>query len=128
MVDSFYRVGSLVFGGGHVVLPLLQAEVVPSGWVNNESFLAGYGAAQRCRPFVHVRRVSWCLDEHRPVGWIGGIVCLLAIFAPSFLLVVGSMPFGSVLRRNTGIQAALARDQCRCSRLAAGRAVSACMD
>ena len=46
MVDSFYRVGSLVFGGGHVVLPLLQAEVVPSGWVNNESFLAGYGAAQ----------------------------------------------------------------------------------
>ncbi len=67
MVDSFYRVGSLVFGGGHVVLPLLQAEVVPSGWVNNESFLAGYSSSG-ARPFVHVRRVSWCLDEHRPVG------------------------------------------------------------
>ncbi len=68
MVDSFYRVGSLVFGGGHVVLPLLQAEVVPSGWVNNESFLAGTGSSGGARPFVHVRRVSWCLDEHRPVG------------------------------------------------------------
>jgi len=97
MVDSFYRVGSLVFGGGHVVLPLLQAEVVPSGWVNNESFLAGYGAAQAVPgPLFTFAAFLGASMNTAPSGWIGGIVCLLAIFAPSFL------------RRNTGIQAALA--------------------
>ncbi|EMV9186587.1 chromate efflux transporter, partial [Escherichia coli] len=109
MVDSFYRVGSLVFGGGHVVLPLLQAEVVPSGWVNNESFLAGYGAAQAVPgPLFTFAAFLGASMNTAPSGWIGGIVCLLAIFAPSFLLVVGSMPFWERLRRNTGIQAALA--------------------
>lgn len=128
MVDSFYRVGSLVFGGGHVVLPLLQAEVVPSGWVNNESFLAGYRAAQAVPgPLFTFAAFLGASMNTAPSGWIGGIVCLLAIFAPSFLLVVGSMPFGSVC---AAIQASscAGRDQCRCSRLAAGRAVSACMD
>ena len=113
MVDSFYRVGLLVFGGGHVVLPLLQAEVVPSG-----------GA----RPFVHVRRVSWCLDEHRPVG-LDRRHCVSAGYLRALVLAG---------RRINAILGAFApqyrhpscagRDQCRCSRLAAGRAVSACMD
>lgn len=105
MVDSFYRVGSLVFGGGHVVLPLLQAEVVPSGWVNNESFLAGYRAAQAVPgPLFTFAAFLGASMNTAPSGWIGGIVCLLAIFAPSFLLVVGSMPFWERLRRNTGIK------------------------
>ena len=104
MVDSFYRVGSLVFGGGHVVLPLLQAEVVPSGWVNNESF-RGYGAALAVPgPLFTFAAFLGASMNTAPSGWIGGIVCLLAIFAPSFLLVVGSMPFWERLRRNTGIQ------------------------
>lgn len=108
MVDSFYRVGSLVFGGGHVVLPLLQAEVVPSGWVSNESFLAGYGAAQAIPgPLFTFAAFLGASMRTAPSGWIGGFVCLLAIFAPSFLLVVGAMPFWERLRHNTGAQAAL---------------------
>ncbi|WP_410007399.1 chromate transporter [Escherichia coli] len=110
MVDSVYRVGSLVFGGGHVVLPLLQAEVVPSGWVNNESFLAGYGAAQAVPgPFVHVRRVSWCLDEHRPVG-LDRRHCVSAGYLRALVSCWSSdqCPFWERLRRNTGIQAAMA--------------------
>ncbi|MGR6616748.1 chromate efflux transporter [Pseudomonas rhodesiae] len=109
VVDAFYRVGSLVFGGGHVVLPLLQAEVVSSGWVSNESFLAGYGAAQAVPgPLFTFAAFLGASMSTAPSGWVGGIVCLLAIFAPSFLLVVGAMPFWERLRRNTGMQAALA--------------------
>ncbi|MBV6271866.1 chromate efflux transporter [Alcaligenaceae bacterium CGII-47] len=108
VVDAFYRVGSLVFGGGHVVLPLLQAEVVPPGWVGNESFLAGYGAAQAVPgPLFTFAAFLGASMTTTPSGWIGGIVCLLAIFAPSFLLVVGAMPFWERLRRNGSTQAAL---------------------
>ncbi|MCB1873478.1 MAG: chromate efflux transporter [Gammaproteobacteria bacterium] len=108
MVDSFYRSGSLVFGGGHVVLPLLQAEVVPSNWVSNEAFLAGYGAAQAVPgPLFTFASFLGASMSSEPSGWVGGIICLLAIFLPSFLLVVGALPFWEQLRCHLRTQAAL---------------------
>lgn len=108
MVDAFYRSGSLVFGGGHVVLPLLQAEVVPSGWVSNETFLAGYGATQAVPgPLLTFSAFLGASMSVEPSGWVGGFVCLLAIFLPSFLLIVGTLPFWEQLRRSVHIQAAL---------------------
>ncbi len=108
MVNAFYRSGSLVFGGGHVVLPLLQAEVVPSGWVSNDAFLAGYGAAQAVPgPLFTFAAFLGAAMNQAPSGWLGGLICLLAIFAPSFLLVVGALPFWERLRRNSRTQAAL---------------------
>lgn len=107
-IDAFYRAGSLVFGGGHVVLPLLQSEVVTSGWVDNDVFLAGYGAAQAVPgPLFTFAAFLGASMNQEPNGWVGGLVCLLAIFAPSFLLVVGALPFWEHLRRNTRTQAAL---------------------
>lgn len=109
LVSAFYRAGSLVFGGGHVVLPLLQAEVVPHGWVTNDAFLAGYGAAQAVPgPLFTFAAFLGAAMTPSPNGWIGGLVCLLAIFLPSFLLVAGALPFWEQLRRNVRTQAALA--------------------
>lgn len=109
MVDSFFSAGSLVFGGGHVVLPLLQVEVVPSGWVSNDAFLAGYGAAQAVPgPLFTFASFLGASMSTTPSGWIGGMICLLAIFAPSFLLVVGALPFWERLRQSMRTQAALA--------------------
>ena len=104
LFDTFYRVGSLVFGGGHVVLPLLQAEVVPSGWVDNDSFLAGYGAAQAVPGplFTFAAYLGAVIG-----GWKTALLCLIAIFLPSFLLVAGILPFWEGLRRRTATQAAL---------------------
>jgi chromate transporter len=108
MVDAFYRAGSLVFGGGHVVLPLLKAEVVPTGWVDNDAFLAGYGAAQAVPgPLFTFAAFLGASMNQAPTGWLGGLICLLAIFAPSFLLMVGALPFWEHLRRNLRTQAAL---------------------
>lgn len=108
MVDAFYRSGSLVFGGGHVVLPLLQAEVVPYGWVSNETFLAGYGAAQAVPgPLFTFAAFLGASMNPAPSGWAGGMICLLAIFAPSFLLILGALPFWEQLRRSVRTQAAL---------------------
>jgi chromate transporter len=108
MVDTFFRTGSLVFGGGHVVLPLLQAEVVPAGWVNNDTFLAGYGAAQAVPgPLFTFAAFLGASMSDAPGGWLGGMICLLAIFVPSFLLVMGALPFWESLRRNVRTQAAL---------------------
>jgi chromate transporter len=108
MVDAFYRAGSLVFGGGHVVLPLLQAEVVPAGWVSNEAFLAGYGAAQAVPgPLFTFAAFLGASMNLAPSGWSGGMICLLAIFAPSFLLILGALPFWERLRRSVHAQAAL---------------------
>lgn len=108
MVDAFYRAGSLVFGGGHVVLPLLQAEVVPSGWVNSDAFLAGYGAAQAAPgPLFTFAAFLGASMNQDPTGWLGGLICLLAIFLPSFLLVLGALPFWEVLRRDLRTQSAL---------------------
>ena len=108
MVDAFYRAGSLVFGGGHVVLPLLQAEVVPTGWVDGDAFLAGYGAAQAVPgPLFTFAAFLGASMNQAPSGWLGGLVGLLAIFLPSFLLVLGALPFWEQLRRNRRTQAAL---------------------
>lgn len=108
MVDAFYRAGSLVFGGGHVVLPLLQAEVVPTGWVGNDAFLAGYGAAQAVPgPLFTFAAFLGASMNTVPTGWLGGLIALLAIFVPSFLLVAGALPFWEQLRRNVRTQAAL---------------------
>ncbi|KAB2835685.1 MAG: chromate efflux transporter [Caedimonadaceae bacterium] len=109
IIDAFYRAGSLVFGGGHVVLPLLQTEVVLSGWVSNETFLAGYGATQAMPgPLFTFAAFLGASMNIEPFNWIGGMICLLAIFAPSFLLIMGVLPFWERLRRNLHIQAALA--------------------
>ncbi|MGH8335892.1 MAG: chromate efflux transporter, partial [Gammaproteobacteria bacterium] len=104
LFDSFYRSGSLVFGGGHVVLPLLQAEVVPRGWVSNEQFLAGYGAAQAVPGplFTFAAFLGAVIG-----GWSIAAWCLVAVFVPSLLLVVGTLPFWDDLRRRPTAQAML---------------------
>src|SRR5581483_1684157 len=108
LVASFYRSGALVFGGGHVVLPLLQHSVVPPGWVSNDAFLAGYGAAQAVPgPLFTFAAYLGTVMEPPPNGWVGGLICLGAIYLPSFLLLVGVLPFWDALRQRTGIRAAL---------------------
>lgn len=108
LFDSFYRAGSLVFGGGHVVLPLLQSEVVPPGWVSNDAFLAGYGAAQAVPgPLFTFAAYLGAVMGPEPNGWQGALVCLAAIFLPAFLLVVGVLPFWDDLRRFKRVRAAL---------------------
>ena len=108
LIDSFYRSGSLVFGGGHVVLPLLQSEVVPTGWVSQDAFLAGYGAAQAVPgPLFTFAAYLGTVLTTAPNGWLGALICLLAIFAPSFLLVIGALPFWESLRRLRRVQTAL---------------------
>jgi chromate transporter len=106
--DAFYRAGSLVFGGGHVVLPLLQASVVPPGWVSNDAFLAGYGAAQAVPgPLFTFAAYLGAVMRPEPNGWLGAIICLVAVFLPSFLLVIGALPFWEEFRRRVTAQAAL---------------------
>ena len=104
MFDSFYRSGALVFGGGHVVLPLLEREVVPSGWVSKETFLAGYGATQAVPGplFTFAAYLGAVMN-----GWQGGLLATIAIFLPAFLLILGTLPFWDTLRRNTKIKGAL---------------------
>ena len=106
--DSFFRVGSLVFGGGHVVLPLLQAEVVTPGWVTNEEFVAGYGAAQAVPgPLFTFAAYLGAVMHQKPNGIPGAALALVAIFLPTFFMVVGALPFLSALRTRPGVQAAL---------------------
>jgi chromate transporter len=108
LFDSFYRAGSLVFGGGHVVLPLLQAEVVSPGWVTRDAFVAGYGAAQAVPgPLFTFAAYLGAVTIPEPNGVAGGVLCLGAIFLPSFLLVIGALPFWDALRRRPHAQAAL---------------------
>ena len=108
LFDSFYRAGSLVFGGGHVVLPLLQSEVVPPGWVSNDVFLAGYGAAQAVPgPLFTFAAYLGAVMEPEPNGWQGAVLSLAAIFLPSFLLVIGVLPFWDDLRRYHAVRSAL---------------------
>ena len=109
LIGSFYRSGALVFGGGHVVLPLLQQAVVPPGWVGNDAFLAGYGAAQAVPgPLFTFAAYLGTVMGSMPNGWVGGLICVAAIYLPSFLLLVGILPFWDALRRRGGIRAALA--------------------
>jgi chromate transporter len=107
-INAFYRAGSLVFGGGHVVLPLLQAAVVPPGWVTDDAFLAGYGAAQAVPgPLFTFAAYLGAAMGLEPNGILGAALCLVAIFLPSFLLVIGILPFWQVLRTKPRAQAAL---------------------
>jgi chromate transporter len=106
--DAFFRVGSLVFGGGHVVLPLLQAEVVGPGWVTNEVFVAGYGAAQAVPGplFTFAAYLGFAMQDG-PRGWAGAALALVAIFLPAFLMTLGALPFWDLLRSRTAFQSAL---------------------
>ena len=109
VISSFYQSGALFFGGGHVVLPLLQAGVVPSGLVTNDAFLAGYGAAQAVPgPLFTFAAYLGAVMTGELSGWMGGLVLLLTIFVPAFLLVVGALPFWEPLRQRDGIQRAMA--------------------
>ncbi len=109
MFDAFYRSGALVFGGGHVVLPLLRAEVVPPHWVTDNDFLAGYGAAQAVPgPLFTFSAYLGAVMGPEPNGWRGALVGLAGLFLPSFLLVVGALPFWETLRRRMAVRAALA--------------------
>ena len=114
-IESFYRTGSLVFGGGHVVLPLLQAEVVGPGWVSSSDFVAGYGAAQAIPGplFTFSAYLGTIMGITGP-AWLGGWIALTAVFLPSFLLVLGLLPLwdrvrtiGSVRRALMGVNAAV---------------------
>lgn len=108
LADSFYRSGALVFGGGHVVLPLLKAEVVTSGWISQDIFLAGYGAAQAVPgPLFTFAAYLGTAMTKVPNGWLGGLLCLLAVFLPSFLLVTGILPFWEDLRKSPRVRKAL---------------------
>jgi len=107
--SAFYQSGALVFGGGHVVLPLLQAAVVPTHWVPADSFLAGYALAQAVPgPLFTFAAFLGASMPSVAGAWTGAGICLLAIFAPSFLLVTGVLPFWEYLRRSARTQAALA--------------------
>ncbi len=109
LASGFYRAGALVFGGGHVVLPLLQAVVVPSGAVSNADFLAGYGAAQAIPGPLFAFAAYLGAVTHGPWGgWIGGVILLVVIFVPAFLLLVGTLPFWDALRRRMDVQATIA--------------------
>src|SRR3989338_1327988 len=108
LFDSFYRAGSLVFGGGHVVLPLLQSQVVPAGWVGNDAFLAGYGAAQAVPgPLFTFAAYLGAVSSQSPSGWLGAGIALIGIFLPSFLLIIGILPFWERLRRYDAMQRAM---------------------
>ncbi|MHB1677424.1 MAG: chromate efflux transporter [Sulfuriferula sp.] len=108
LFDNFYRAGALVFGGGHVVLPLLQAQVVPAGWVSNNVFLAGYGAAQAVPgPLFSFAAFLGAVSTQTPAGWLGASIALIAIFMPAFLLVVGILPFWERLRRFEAMRRAM---------------------
>ena len=103
-----YQAGALVFGGGHVVLPLLQAGVVPPGWVSNDIFLAGYGAAQAVPGPLFTFAAYLGAAMPAPLGgWGGGLLLLVVIFLPAFLLVAGALPFWEALRQRDGVQRAM---------------------
>ncbi|MBO8176230.1 MAG: chromate efflux transporter [Bacillus sp. (in: Bacteria)] len=104
LFDTFYRVGSTVFGGGHVVLPMLERELVPHGFLTEEEFLAGYGAAQA------VPGPLFTLSSYLGMvisGSTGALVATIGVFLPSFLLLVGVLPFWNSIRERTGFRAPL---------------------
>lgn len=108
MVDAFFRTGSLVFGGGHVVLPLLETEVVSTGWVEGDQFLAGYGLAQAVPgPLFTFSAFLGATSGPEPNGAGGALIALVAIFLPSWLLTLGALPWWGKLRSFPATQAAL---------------------
>ncbi len=108
LLAAFFRSGSLVFGGGHVVLPLLQSAVCLPGWISIDNFLAGYGAAQAVPgPLFSLAAYVGASSQVWSNSWLGGLACLLAIYLPSFLLLIGVLPFWGALRRRQSVQSAL---------------------
>jgi chromate transporter len=108
VVDAFYRAGALVFGGGHVVLPLLEAEVVGPGWVSPEAFLAGYGAAQAVPgPLFSFAGYLGAVLDAPPNGLAGAAIAMLAIFLPGLLLMAGVLPFWDAVRTRPVVRAAM---------------------
>lgn len=109
LFGAFYRTGALVFGGGHVVLPLLEARTVATGWVNADDFLAGYGAAQAIPgPLFTFAAYLGMVMQPEPKGLLGALICLMGIFLPGMLLVLGVLPFWDNLRRNPKMQRIMA--------------------
>ena len=108
MFDGFFRSGSLVFGGGHVVLPALETEVVETGWVTAEQFIAGYGATQAIPgPLFTFSAYLGTVMDIGPGGISGAVIALVAIFIPSFLLVIAILPFWNQLGQASNFRAAL---------------------
>lgn len=108
LFDAFYRAGALVFGGGHVVLPLLQSEVVATGWVTKDAFIAGYGATQAVPgPLFTFAAYLGAVVGPQPNGIAGAAIALIAIFLPGMLLLVGALPFWEGFRRHLLAQAAM---------------------
>lgn len=108
LTDAFFRAGALVFGGGHVVLPLLQAGVVETGWVSPEAFLSGYGAAQAVPgPLFTFSAYLGAVSDVGPGGVVGAGLALAAIFAPGFLVLVGVLPFWDAVRERPRVRAAM---------------------
>jgi chromate transporter len=108
LFDAFYRSGALVFGGGHVVLPLLQAEVVTPGWVSNADFLAGYGVAQAVPgPLFTFAAYLGAVMTPAPNGLAGATIALIALSLPGLLLVYGMLPYWDALRLRPTAQAAM---------------------
>jgi chromate transporter len=108
LFTSFFRAGALVFGGGHVVLPLLQARVVPTGWLTNDQFLAGYGAAQAVPgPLFTFSAYLGAVRSPEPNGVAGAAIALVAIFLPAILLIFGALPFWDTLRAHPVFRGAL---------------------
>ena len=109
LADSFYRSGMLVFGGGHVVLPLLQVEVVEAGQVSLDAFLAGYGAAQAVPgPLFTFGAYLGAIMETGPSGLAGASIAMLSLFAPGFLLLVGTLPLWAGFRGHARARAIMA--------------------
>jgi chromate transporter len=108
LFDAFYRSGALVFGGGHVVLPLLREAFVGPGWVSDDTFLAGYGAAQAVPgPLFTFAAYLGAVVGPSPHGVPGAVLGLIAIFLPGMLILVGTLPFWNSLRERPGTQAAM---------------------
>jgi chromate transporter len=109
LTASFYRAGALVFGGGHVVLPLLNDAVVQTGWVSQQAFLAGYGVTQAVPgPLFTFSSYLGAIEEPSPSGLVGAAIALVAIFLPSFLLLTAVLPLWSSVRERVAVQAAVA--------------------
>ena len=109
LLEGVYRSGALVFGGGHVVLPLLQASVVPGGVVSNADLMVGYGAAQAVPgPLFTFAAYIGAIAQGPLHGWLGGLVLLVVIFVPAFLILIGVLPFWQSLRHRAGVRTAMA--------------------
>jgi len=106
--SAYYRTGALVFGGGHVVLPLLQSQIVNRGWVDDNTFVAGYGLVQAMPgPLFSIAAYLGAAAKQPPNGFLGALTCLLGIYLSPLLLLAGAIPLWETLRRTRSAQAAL---------------------